>query len=141
LISHLSPLWQLQSVEIYQLTTDWVLMDEIVYTKIGTESTTDILANLVAWVVVGKVSQYRGFGRKFISGLTESQVTGNALIAGALIGMAATVTAYVSVYFGSNAGVLGPGIVDKTGAFRAFNLGLASPLLGTMRRRKPGLGI
>lgn len=133
--------WVASAIQVFEWQSpDWVPMDEINYTQAGA-ATGDALPNLVSAVIVGKVPFQRGFGRKFFSGMVESMCAGDALISNALIALGGAALAYVSVYFGSNSGVLGPGIFKKDNTFHAFSQGFASSLLGTMRRRKPGLGI
>lgn len=141
ILEWLSGAWVLQSFEVYQKDTEWFLKSEEPLELTGTDNTSQLLPNLISAVLIGKVSEYRGFGRKFMAGLTELATQSNLLETTALVDFAQSAAAYVAVYFGDNSGVLGPGIYDKSGNFRAFTTGLVSSLLGTMRRRKPGLGI
>lgn len=101
----------------------------------------DVLPNLVAATIIGKVTGSKGFGRKFFSGISEAQTTVDALIAGALANMALAALAYVSPVLGDGTDRLDPGLWMKDEAFHTFSTGVVSSLLGTMRRRKPGLGI
>lgn len=132
---------QYNSFEVYDLVDgEWIIDGEYEYATGGTDDTGDLMPNSVAVVLVGKVLGYRGFGRKFFSGLSESYTSGNDLATTLLENMVLAAAAYVAPLDGLN-GVLGPGIVDKQMAFHSFTTGLVSSLLGSMRRRKPGIGI
>lgn len=101
----------------------------------------DSVPNMIAAVLIGKVIDHHGFGRKFIPGLAEANTTVNALASGAVAAFATSLAAYISVYTSTHGGTVTPGIMDKNWVFHAFTSGFVSSLLGTMRRRKPGLGI
>ena len=103
--------------------------------------TGDAVANLLAIVFIGVASSFHGHGRKFISGLAEATVSGNVIAAGAVADMATALAHYIGVYTSVHSGTLTPGVLDKAGGFHSFSSGFVSSLLGTMRRRKPGIGI
>lgn len=129
------------SAEIYEWSnSEWVHMDDISLTNHGT-ATGDYLPNLVAAVLTGKLVGNRAFGRKFFSGIGEGMTTANGFTTQAMTNLVAAAAAYVSVLTGPNSGILGPGLFLKDHTFHSFGLGIVSSLLGSMRRRKPGLGI
>jgi hypothetical protein len=101
----------------------------------------DYLPNLVAFVLLGKASGLRHVGRKFFSGVIESAATANSLTTAALAAAASGLAAYITPFTGIGGGVITPGVTDSAGTFRPFIGGTVSSLLGSMRRRKPGLGI
>lgn len=141
ILPEFSTAWSIQSFEVYEWQSpDWILMDEVVYAKAGT-ATYSILPNLVAVVLIGKILGNRAFGRKFFSGITAYSLAPNSLTSESLGRFATALAGYLAVYLGENGGVLGPGIRTKDGSFHAFTSGLVSSFLGSMRRRKPGMGI
>lgn len=130
-----------ETVEVQEYTAGvWVPYAEYVYGNAGTGSG-DPLPNAVAAVLVGKCGGLLGHGRKFFSGLTEGAVVGNILSTAAVTAFALGIIDYISSYTTAAGSSFAPGIVDKTGTFHLFITGFVSSLLGSMRRRKPGLGI
>ncbi len=101
----------------------------------------DYLPNAVAAVLLGKAAGKRHIGRKFFSAIPESVTTANSLVGVALTNAGLALAAYITPLTTVLGSVLTPGVVDKTGTFHAFTSGVVSSLLGSMRRRKPGLGI
>lgn len=104
-------------------------------------NTGDQIVNAVASVLVGKALGVRRMGRKFMSGLAGAVVEGNALSTGAMAEAVLLLALYVSPVIGIGGGTLQPGILDKNGTFHPFVGGFVSTFLGSMRRRKPGVGI
>lgn len=138
---YMSTGWVAETIEIQNLEgTNWVTVKEIPSSLAGS-STSPIVANLLAAVLVGKAIGKRLVGRKFFSGLTEAVVEANSMTSAALSAFAGAAIDYISPFTGSDTSVLQPGIVDKNFAFHGFVSGFVASLLGTMRRRKPGLGI
>ena len=131
----------LQTVEIQdRILGHWLTSDEIGYSKAG-GVTGDTLANFVAGVIIGKIQGHKGHGRKFFSGWCEQAVLGNSVVAGTLAHLVTSLAAYITpVTFGLGS-TYTPGLILKDGNFYPFTSGFVSSLLGTMRRRKPGLGI
>ena len=139
--SWLSTAWTNDTLETFIWDINhWQPQEETVYNWVGLGSG-DALANLVASVFIGKTLHLRTVGRKFFSGLIESGVAGNSLTGNAVAAFAAACAAYISVWTSSNNGTVTPGVVAKNGTFYRFTSGFVSSLLGTMRRRKPGLGV
>lgn len=118
----------------------WVPFDEVDFDWVG-ENNLAALPNAVAVVLLGKASGLRHVGRKFFSGITENQSDGNALFTTSLAVAASALLAYITPFTGIGGGTITPGIVDGSGTFHPFVGGVVSTLLGSMRRRKPGLGI
>lgn len=118
----------------------WVPYDSVTFTHAGSGAT-NMLPNAVAMVLLGKASGLRHVGRKFFSGMEAAYVNLNSLSTSGLAVAASTLLAYITPFTGIGGGTITPGVVDSAGAFHAFVGGLVSTLLGSMRRRKPGLGI
>lgn len=138
---YMGSVWTIEQMEIQVRESGiWYTTTEQPYDWNGTASG-DQIANTVAAVFVGVVSLYHAHGRKFWSGLAETAVNGNTLTSPAVAAFASAAAMYVSTYTSSNGGYVQPGIIGKDNLFHAFVSGFVSSLLGTMRRRKPGLGI
>jgi hypothetical protein len=129
------------SAELQNYTAgDWITFDELEFVNSGS-STAQALANAVAFVLIGKAPGKRKMGRKFFSGLTEDTGQVNTLADSVLSAAALTLLAYITPFTGIGGGTITPGILDKDGSFKAFVGGVVSSYLGSMRRRKPGIGI
>lgn len=141
LMSIVSNVWSSQLYEIQEYTSgQWPTVAEVSFVETG-EVTGEQIANAVSFVLIGKAAGIRHVGRKFFGPLGEATAVGNALISSQAAHAAAAVLAYITPLTGSGSRVLTPGVVDKSGGFHAFVGGFASSLLGSMRRRKPGIGI
>lgn len=139
---HLSSVFHGESIEIQHFVDgEWFSISEDPYDLVGGDSVSEELANFVSVVLIGKAAGKRLLGRKFLAGISEAGVYGNVLAAAVVADFAAAGAAYVTRLDSTGGGHFDPGIVDKTGTFHVFVSGIVSTLLGTMRRRKPGLGI
>jgi hypothetical protein len=118
----------------------WVPFDEVTFVTAG-NGTGQTLPYSVALVILGKAAGLRHVGRKFFGPITEGSSGGNALVPELASAVAGCVLAYITPLTGSGSKTLTPGVVDSGGTFHAFVGGVASSLLGSMRRRKPGNGI
>jgi hypothetical protein len=119
---------------------DWIPSDAVALDEDGVAEA-EPLPYQSALVLIGKAAGLRGIGRKFISGIGEDYGSAGVMIASYLIDAALVLAAYVTPFEGLGGGTITPGILDKSGSFRPFVSGWVSSLLGTMRRRKPGVGI
>jgi hypothetical protein len=141
LLTIMSTIWAAQSYELQNRSgSSWIPFDTVTVTWAGAAAG-DYLPNAVALVLLGKAAGLRHVGRKFISGLPEVNSTGNALAAAALSYATSALVAYITPFTGIGGGTITPGVVDKIGTFHPFVGGVVSSLLGSMRRRKPGVGI
>ncbi len=133
--------WTVETVEVQGLALGkWETLSEGAW-NYGGNGAGDTLPNAVAIVLLGKALGLRKLGRKFFSGIVESATTANGLIAAAALAAANSALKYISPLTDTAGQVGYPGILDKTGTFQRFIAGSVSSLLGSMRRRKPGLGI
>lgn len=138
--AHLSNLLVLTQYERwYRQGTNWIEDGTYSLTASGA-SASDALPGTMAGVVLGKSSGYRGFGRKFLSGILEADQT-NGSIQSTLISLFTTfVAAYIATVW-EGACALDPGTYNlKTETFHPFASGVVDILLGTQRRRKPMVG-
>jgi len=95
-----------------------------------------------AAVALARTGVKRVFGRKFIAPLTVATIASTELASAALIAMAQFTAKWLSGQDGSGAGHnIRPRIFRKeTGAFEALLGGSVDVLVGSMRRRKVGVG-
>lgn len=139
--NYISTIWSSSHVEVtIPEAGHWSPIDTFTFEHVG-EETGQALANAVAGVIIGKAPGLRHFGRKFISPFTEAVVTGNLMDAVLVIAMAQAALAYVSPLTTILGSVLEPGVVDAAGAFHPFVGSTVSSILGSIRKRKPGVGI
>lgn len=120
--------------------TGWAPVDEVVFGHAGV-GTTAVLPNAVAAVILAKAPGLRHVGRKFFSAVGTSMTAGNALISTALAILANVLLLYISPFTTFSSSTFAPGVIDRFGTFHAFVGGIVSSLLGSQRRRKPGVGI
>lgn len=121
------------------LAPNWIFEGSEPYTKVGTDAASEGLPLQSAAVILGKVDNYRAFGRKFFPAITEvNQLFGNA-VAGLITAMTQAAVGYISAQISGGIS-LTPGILGKTGVFHAFVSGVVDGILGTQRRRKAGVG-
>lgn len=121
-------------------TPNWVPKDIVSIDATG-DQTGDQLPNQSAVVLIAKSAGIHGVGRKFLAGLSETQQVAGTMIAGIAVDLALVLANYITPFTGIGGGTIIPGVLDKTGTFRPFVGGFVSSLLGSMRRRKPGVGI
>lgn len=136
-----APLVTLETYEIQRWTgTQWQTTGffDLDFTP---ANTTGQIPNSMALVLIGKALGVRRMGRKFIGGLDLTTVAGNILVGPAAANAVLLLAAYLSPVIGLVGGTLQPGIKAGDGNFHPFVGGFVSQFLGTMRRRKPGVGI
>lgn len=140
--SILATVFSTYSYEIQEyILGSWAPVQEVTFDYTGGNDTSDYLPNAVSIVLLGKATGLRHVGRKFFSGLAETGTTGNILSGAAVAQAAAALLAYISPFTGIGGGLIQPGVIDKNGTFHPFVGGIVSSILGSMRRRKPGMGI
>lgn len=141
LLPYISSVWSSESLQVQKFFGgSWVDLEEVPIFLTATGST-DPLPNTVAAVLIGKTGIKRQLGRKFFAAFTEASSVGNTLVSGAAGAMATALAAYITVWTSAQGSSWAPGVLGKDGQFRLFLGGFVSGLLGTMRRRKPGIGI
>lgn len=118
----------------------WITKDIVAFDYAGSVSG-DLLPYQAAITFIAKGAGLRQVGRKFVGGITETMTAGGVLTSTLVTAAAQFLTDWIAPVTGIGGGTLVPGIVDKGGTFRAFVGGTVSSVLGSMRRRKPGIGI
>lgn len=102
----------------------------------------DALPNQVAAFVVGKTARPKTVGRKFLIPFIEQEQAAGYLVAGAVTAVVAWGDDYINdiVLFPVTDG-FEPG-VPRTGvdAWMPFTVGVVTNLVGSQRRRRPGVG-
>lgn len=134
----------LTSTQSYELQSrvggQWLTTQEVAFSHTGTNAS-ETIADAVSIVLVGKAEGIGHLGRKFLGGLTEGVVVSNTITSGALAVATSLLVDYISPVTGVGGGTLVPGVVTSAGVFHRFVGGVVSSILGSMRRRKPGIGI
>lgn len=109
--------------------------------SITVTSTDDPLPNQMAGVLVANTLRPKSRGRKFFPGLVETAATHGDLIAAALTAFTTALNHYLADETVTSGNVLSPGVPrEAAGTFLEFTVGVVNSILGTQRRRKPGVG-
>lgn len=119
----------------------WATIDDAAINYAGTNTANDQMPNATAFVWIAKTLAKRVVGRKFWSGIAETWCGGNTVVGGAVASIAQAFAAYIAPWTSLSGSTFAPGVVDKAGAFHGFTGGFVSTFLGSMRRRKPGVGM
>ncbi len=138
----ISLIWECYEIEVFKwVPTHWEHFAVIPYTAASGVAVDDAFPNQMAAVILGITSALKTRGRKAIAGFVDTSAVAGLLTGGALIQLALAMSIYVSHLHGST-GDLVPGTWTRaTNTFHPFIGGVADAILGTMRRRKPGIGI
>jgi hypothetical protein len=118
----------------------WAFLVSYPYSKAGTTSG-DCLPAQVAAAMTMYTAVKRTFSRKFWAGLSESTQAGGILTSGAVTILTDIAGHWLADYTGGDAVVYVPGLWSKNNTFVPFIQGVVNEILGTMVRRKPGIGI
>lgn len=141
LLPYISSIWDSTHYQVYvENIHHWQPTDVITFAQSGAESGQPI-ANAVAGVLIGNAGGIRHFGRKFISPLTEAVTTGNLMDSVLVTAMAEALLDWISPLTTAGGSVLTPGVLDASWTFHPFIGGTVSSVLGSIRKRKPGVGI
>jgi len=104
-------------------------------------NTDDPFPNQIAPVMVGNTYVPASRGRKFLPGFVETAALAGDLVAGAVTALVGAVSYYISNVVIDASNLLQPGVPDAdSSTFWAFRDGAANTIVGTQRRRKPGVG-
>lgn len=131
--------WYEYDVQEYSAGS-WVLKDVVTVSEAGSDAG-DRLPFQNAITFVAKAYGLRKIGRKFLAGITEGYGVNGVIQVALAADVAAFLLAYITPFTGIGGGTITPGIVDGSGVFHPFLSGVVSSVLGSMRRRKPGIGI
>jgi hypothetical protein len=104
-------------------------------------NTVDVFPNQVAATMLAYTAHPRVKGRKFIPGFSDNQADAGDLITSALTAMGNALAEYLADITISAGNTLSPGVPrTESNIFRKLGSGLINSVLGTQRRRKPGIG-
>lgn len=102
---------------------------------------TDVFPNQVAPVIVANTARPKSRGRKFFSAFAENSALGSELIGAAITALGVSLNHYLADETVAGDNVLVPGVPrESADVFLPFTDGLVNSILGTQRRRKPGVG-
>lgn len=97
--------------------------------------------NQVAPIVRANTDRPKTYGKKFLIAFGESALVGSDLTTAVLTALATTLAHYLADETVAGADVLSPGVPRKgVNDFREFTDGVVNSVVGTQRRRKPGVG-
>lgn len=101
----------------------------------------DVFPNQMAAVISAATAIPKRIGRKFFAGFAENQATGGELIGTALTALAAAAVDYMAWGPMGGSNYLVPVIPDANSAVsNGITAVTANSIMGTQRRRKPGVG-
>jgi hypothetical protein len=97
--------------------------------------------NQIAATVRATTARPKSYGRKFVPGFSQNQMSGSELISGAVIALTSFLFYYLSDITLGGYGTLSPGVPrTEADTFLEFVTGVVNDIVGTQRKRKPGVG-
>lgn len=125
------------------VTAKWVveaLLGNVLPTITHTD-TSDPFPNQIAPVLVANTQRPKTRGRKFLMGTVEAMADGSHLESAAVTAMGTALNHYLADETVSGSNALSPGVLrEGVESFKAFTDGSVNSVVGTQRRRKPGVG-
>ena len=104
-------------------------------------NTDDPFPNQIAPVLTANTNRPKSRGRKFLMGCVETMALASDLVSGAVTAMGTALNHYLADETVDGTSVLSPGVIrDGVNTFLEFTNGSANSIVGTQRRRKPGVG-
>lgn len=101
----------------------------------------DSLPNQMSAVLIGNTWRPKSRGRKFLIPFAETAAVVGDLISAVLTALATSLSHFLADETVAGADLLSPGIVRAAAdTFLPFSNGQVNSILGTQRRRKPGVG-
>lgn len=148
IVSLLSSQMAFTEYDVYGLESNiapqnWVLRYTHSYTVTGTDDYA-FEPSQVALLIIGKVADWAGFGRKFFAGVASTAVLAGLVSSTALAALATSAAAYITPQISGGVSFY-PGVAhyDPTShstTWRPFVSAIVTNLFSTMRRRKIGVG-
>jgi hypothetical protein len=134
---------EVNKVAFNEETAQWEV-SEYIGTRYPTVTFTNAgeqLPNQNAAVLVAKTTRPKSYGKKFFAGMTETDSTGSEWNAYTLTDMAAALLEYLLDIELAPSNTLTPGVPrSKFDVFLPFTTGIVDYIVGSQRRRKPGVG-
>lgn len=104
-------------------------------------NTDDPFPNQIAPVLVGNSYAPKSRGRKFLIGFVETAALAGDLVTAALTDLAVAGSKYITPFTVTTGNNLVPGVPDhNSSTFWTFRDGSVKSVVGTQRRRTPGIG-
>jgi hypothetical protein len=121
----------------------WVI-DELIYTftpSFTHTNTDDPFPNQIAPVIVANTLRPKSRGRKFLMGFVETAADASDLVSGAVTALGTALNHYLADETVQGSNLLSPGVPrEGVNTFLPFTDGAVNSVVGTQRRRKPGVG-
>jgi hypothetical protein len=124
-------------------TANWVIHALIgsALPSITHTNTDDPFPNQIAPVLVANTGRPKTRGRKFLMGFVETAALGGDLVTAAVTALSSALGDYLADETVSGDSLLSPGVLrDGVEVFEQFTDGEVNTVVGTQRRRKPGIG-
>jgi len=146
--TYLSDGFTINITPVHSVVWDAETADWVVNALIGTglpsfthTNTDDPFPNQIAPVLVANTERPKSKGRKFLPGFVETSADGSDLVTAAVTALTTALNNYIADETVSGDSVLSPGVLRKgVESFKAFTDGQVNSVVGTQRRRKPGVG-
>lgn len=107
----------------------------------GFASGTDMLPHASAAVITGNTGNVNVKSRKSLPGVIDTQAVDSQVQASTLTALANFAVDWIAQMFVDTNEYLEPGVPGKEGIWYALASALVSDLIGSQRRRKPGIGV
>lgn len=124
-------------------TSQWetVRLLDVINPSFTHTNTDDPFPNQIAPVLVANTTRPSSFGRKFLMGFVETAALGGDLTTSALTALATALASYIADETISAGNDLIVGVPrSHNSTFLTFTDGVVNSIVGTQRRRKPGVG-
>jgi hypothetical protein len=132
--------WVGYAVELlHQVEGHWVPLAEISWNHTG-NSTVDFNSFQSAVLLIAKTGTFRAIAKKYLAGITDTNVVTGSVIPGAISAYMRFCSAWLLPIVVEGVSWY-PGIVSKNSAFAVLTSALVGSILSTWRKRKPGYGI
>lgn len=146
--TYLSDGFTVQLSKIHRIEWDAVTSKWVTQALLGTglpvvthTNTDDTFPNQIAPVLVANTGRPKTRGRKFLMGCVETMASGGDLVTAAVTAMGNALNDYLADETVSGSNVLSPGVPrEGVNDFKEFADGVVNSVVGTQRRRKPGVG-
>lgn len=131
-------------MEVYEqigLADDWNLIGTVTFTGATGTAPGTYNANQDAAVMIGKTGIPKTVGKKFAPAITDAGQADSTIQAGAMATLVSVLAIWITEFVSTGTVTVTPAIFKKlSGAFAPIVGGIVDLLVGSQRRRKPGVG-
>jgi hypothetical protein len=146
--AYLSNTFNIDLSYVHKMTFNPTLAKWVTGTLVGSilptithTNTDDPFPNQIAATLVANTTRPGSFGRKFLMGCVETMADGSELVSAAVTAMGNALNHYIADETVSGSDQLVVGVLrEGVEQFLEFTDGQVNSIVGTQRRRKPGVG-